>query len=399
MTTKTVWTEFTPLSIEYKSVNLGQGFPDFEPDAFVIDATTQALEKQVVQYTRSQGHPRLVQALSKTYSPIYGRDLDPMQDIIVTVGAAESISLAFLTFCDQGDEVIVFEPFYDTYPSSILIAGGVPVYVPIVSGGKNETSKDWSLDREMFLKSITPKTKMIIFSNPSVAIGKVWSKEDLQFIADTAIQHNLLVISDEVYEWMVYDQLEHIKIATLPNMFERTLTIGSAGKTFSVTGYRIGWTIGPSVLIERLQAVHTNVAFCVPSPLQEGIAVALEKAEELNYFKSLHDLFENKRKHLCDVLTKSGLKPVIPEGSYFIMADTSNIADDVFFDEKDEAPRDYQFCRWMTKTIGVTAIPPSAFYSVGHKHMVKNYARFAFCKRDENFVEASNRLTKLQSNN
>lgn len=390
-----VWNELTPLSIKYKSVNLGQGFPDFFPEKFVIDATQKALQNNLVQYTRSQGHLRLCNALANTYNPLINRELDPMQNFVITDGATEAIFLSFLTFCDVGDEVILFEPFYDSYPTCIHLSGGVPIYVPFVPSDPNDSSSDWKFDRQMFENSISSKTKIIILSNPSVAIGKVFTHDDLKFISELAIKHDLLVISDEVYEWMVYDGKSHTKMASLPGMFERTLTLGSAGKTFSVTGFKIGWIIGPGNLMERIQAVHTTNVFSVATPLQEGIAESFEIALTTDYFSKLTSSFQSKRDLLSNILNDCNLKPIIPEGSYFITAHTDSIPDDKFMDPKSNDTRDYQISRWLTKEIGVTVIPPSAFYSDEHKHMARNYVRFAFCKKDETLVEASKRLKKL----
>lgn len=268
----------------------------------------------------------------------------------------------------------------------------------MISSDPNNSSKDWKLDRELFLKSITDKTRIIMFSNPSVAIGKVFSYDDLIFISDVCKKHNLLVISDEVYEWMVYDNNKHIKISSLPGMFDRTLTFGSAGKTFSVTGYKIGWITGPSHLLERILAVHIVNVFSVATPLQEGIAESFEIALKSDYFERLKSSFQSKRDMLCNILNDCGLKPIVPDGSYFITAFTGSIPDEKIKDDQSSksSSRDYQFCKWLTKEIGVTAIPPSAFYSNENNHMAKNYARFAFCKKDVTLIEASKRLKKLK---
>jgi aspartate/methionine/tyrosine aminotransferase len=392
------------LALKHGAVNLGQGFPDFSPEPFVLEAAKDAIDRQVVQYARSQGHLRLVNALSKVYSPLVGR-LDPLSNIIVTVGATEALYIAFMAFCNPGDEVLLIEPFYDSYPACTRLAGGKPVFVPLRPTGPSAPASEWKLDMNEFRAAITPKTKMIVVNNPSNIPGKVWTRSELEAIAKLAVEKDLLVISDEVYEWMVYPDSPskegHIRMATLPGMWERTITIGSAGKAFSVTGFKVGWLFADSPLVEAMQSVHTNAVFSVAAPMSEAVAVALEEAESKNYFAQLRDMFDLKRGKLTKVLKDAGMTPVTPHGSYFILADTSAIDSSKFLDQAaldsgaPDSTRDYQLCRWLTKDIGVAAIPPSAFYSAEHAHMAANFARFAFCKKDQSFEEASKRFKKL----
>ena len=396
------------MALKHGAVNLGQGFPDFLPEPFVLDAVKDAVDRKLVQYTRSQGHVRLVNALGKVYSPLFGKTLDPLSNVVVTVGATEAIYLSFMAFCNPGDEVILIEPFYDSYPACVNLAGGKPVFVPLRPSrhpnASTSSASDWQLDMHELRAAITPKTKMILVNNPGNIPGKVWTRKELEHIAKLAIEKDLLVVSDEVYEWMVYANEHgshhegHIRMATLPGMWDRTITIGSAGKAFSVTGFKVGWIFADSPLAEVIQRVHTNVAFSVATPLSEAVAVALEESESRNYFPQLRDMFSKKRAKLLNVLSESGLNPIAPQGSYFILADTSKIDDSRFLDKQALATgtpgttRDYQFCRWLTKDIGVAAIPPSAFYSKQHANMAANYARFAFCKKDESFDMAHQRF-------
>lgn len=273
--------------------------------------------------------------------------------VLVTVGATEAIFICMQAFLSAGDECILFEPFYDSYPPSVLMAGGKPVSIPLRSKGMSSSSSQWVLDRDELVSKISSKTKMILINNPMNVPGKVWSRSDLEFIAQLAKEKDLIVVADEVYEWITYDGKEHLKIATLPGMWDRTLTIGSAGKSFSLTGYKIGWLIGPDPLIDALSCAHQNVVFSVGTPLQEGIAVALEQSDTRRYFPAMAEMFTKKRDALCNVLKSVGLQPTVPEGSYFVLADTSVVKDSLFFDSSDPSSRDFQFCRWLTKNIGV----------------------------------------------
>jgi aspartate/methionine/tyrosine aminotransferase len=335
--------------------------------------------------------------------------------VLTTVGATEAIYLCMQAFLSAGDECIIFDPAYDSYGPSALMAGAKPVSVPLRVKGKSVSSSDWVLDRDELVSKITSKTKMILINNPMNVPGKVWSRSDLEFIAEVAQKRDLLVVCDEVYEWITYDGKEHLKLATFPQMWDRTLTIGSAGKSFSLTGFKIGWIIGSEPLIDALSCAHQNTVFSVGTPLQEGIAVALEQSESRNYFPELRSMFTKKRDALCQVLKDAGLQPTVPEGSYFILADTSIVKDSLFMDSNDSSSRDFQFCRWLTKHIGVVrnshfpplllfalslfpaqaAIPPSAFFSAPYKNLAANYARFAFCKQDKSFTAAQERLKKL----
>lgn len=407
LSSTSVWTEFTPLAAKHNAVNLGQGFPDFPPEAFVLDAAKHAIDRKAVQYSRSQGNLPLVQALAKVYSPLFGRTLDPMTNIVATIGATEALFLSFMAFCNPGDEVLLMEPFYDSYPACVSLAGGKSVFVPLrpQATSKAPSASDWKLDFAEMRRAITPKTKMLVLNNPSNIPGKVWTRDELSELAKIAAEHDLLVVSDEVYEWMVYEDETtkegHIRFATLPGMWERTITIGSAGKAFSVTGYKVGWLFADTPLVEAMQRVHTNAVFSVATPMSEGVAQALQESEERGYFPMLREFFAQKREKLMQILKDVGMEPIAPQGSYFILADTSKISDDKFLDRAalesgaPDATRDYQFCRWLIKNVGVAAIPPSAFYSKEHSSMAANYARFAFCKKDESFEQAKERLSKM----
>ena len=240
------------------------------------------------------GHPRLVKALAACYGPLLGRDLDPLAEIVVTTGATEAIFASIQAFVNPGDEVILIEPFYDSYPAAVEMAGGEPIYVPLRFPANPRSAAEWTLDIDELRAAITPRTRMLILNTPMNPIGKVFRREELAAIAAVAIEFDLLVLSDEVYEWMVYAPAQHVRIATLPGMWERTITLGSAGKTFSVTGWKIGWAIAPAPLANAINLAHQWIPFAVTTPLQEAVAIAFEEAAKGEYFPWLAEMYQSR---------------------------------------------------------------------------------------------------------
>lgn len=404
----TVWSEFTPLALRFQAMNLGQGFPDFPAPDFILSAAQTAIGNHLNQYTRMQGHLRLVNALARFYSPLFDRELDPLNNLLTTIGCTEGLFAACAALLNPGDQAIVFEPFYDVYPADIELPGGTPIYIPLRIPKGKHNSGDWKIDLNELESKITPKTRLMILNNPMNVPGKVFTRQELEGLANIAKKYDLIVLSDEVYEWMVYDNQQHVRIATLPGMFDRTLTFGSAGKSFSVTGWKVGWMIGPKDLRDAVGVIHQFDCFSFATPLQEAVAVAFEQAKERKYFEELKEMYDGKRRKLVNMLEKSGLRPIAPQGSYFVVADTSEIKDERFMNfrvpegilppgKEMAKERDYQFCRWLTCQVGVAAIPPSAFYSEQNKHLAQHLARFTFCKRDEVLDAAAERLLKMPS--
>jgi aspartate/methionine/tyrosine aminotransferase len=267
--------------------------------------------------------------------------------------------------------------------------------VPLRPQPGSSGADGWQLDPEEFAAAFSPRTRLVIVNTPQNPLGKVFGRAELELIARLAQEHDAYVLSDEVYEWMVYADanrgVEHVRIANLPGMWERTVTLGSAGKTFSVTGWKIGWAIAPAYLSQAIFMAHQWIPFAVATPLQEAVACALEQVEERNYFAWLSQMYTQKRDKLLNVLEEIGLKPVRPDGSYFILFQTGDL--DVPFEPGTR--RDYAVCRWFTRHVGVAAIPPSPFYSPPHQYLTDNLARFCFCKTDDMLDDAAQRLKTL----
>ncbi|WAR30342.1 KAT3-like protein [Mya arenaria] len=328
--------EFGKLSAEYKAINLGQGFPDYHPPQHVLDIFAKLVQGDnplVHQYTRSYGHPHLVNVLAKLYGPIMGRQIDPMTEVTVSIGAFGILFSCMQGLVNPGDEVIIIEPFFDCYEPMVRVAGGKPVFVPL-RPTKTEgemTSHDWQLNTEEITKAFNKNTKAIILNNPNNPVGKVFRREELEVIAKLCIEHDVVCVADEVYEWMIYRGFEHIKI-------------GSAGKTFSATGWKLGWAVGPADLMQALMVLHQNSIYTCPTPIQEAVAAGLEYElsvfgdEEKCYLKSLAlQELAPKRDMLAKVLSEVGMTPTVPEGGYFMLADISKLRG-FYFGSRRESP-------------------------------------------------------------
>ncbi|XP_068104609.1 kynurenine--oxoglutarate transaminase 1 isoform X2 [Hyperolius riggenbachi] len=403
-----IWVEFVTLASQYKTVNLGQGFPDFPPPRFIREVFAKTITESTLlnQYTRAFGHPPLVKVLAQLYGQLLGKELDPLTDVLVLVGAYEALSCAFQALVDEGDEVILIEPYFDCYEPMTKMAGGKCVCIPlrprVTEAGQPQSCGDWRLDIAELEAKVTKHTKALVLNTPNNPLGKVFSKEELEDIANICVKYDIICISDEVYEWLVYDGRQHVRIATLPGMWDRTITIGSAGKTFSATGWKVGWALGPDHLLKHLRTVHQNSVYHCATGAQEAVAQGLQKElERLEqpdcYFVELRNELERKRDHLYRCLTEVGMNPVISQGSYFMIADISHFKADVPPPADSNVPYDNHFVKWMMKNKQLAAIPVSAFYSHPHKKLFDNYIRFCFVKEDAT-LEAAEKILKKWSN-
>ncbi|KAJ3891646.1 pyridoxal phosphate-dependent transferase [Lentinula edodes] len=398
-----VWSIYNVANLPADCINLGQGYMNFAPPEWVRKAAEEALGVVAANhYSHPKGRIRLRQAIKKVYDPQLHRDLDVEKEILVTSGANEGQYSVFTAFLEQGDEVIMFEPFFDQYLASVTFNGGVPIYVPLhppPNASGKFSSDEWKIDPKELRAAITPRTKMIIVNTPHNPVGKVFTRAELEMIASLAKEHNLLVMADEVYDTLVFDGKEHVRIATLPGMWDRTVTVGSAGKSFAATGWRVGWLIGPEYIIRPTLAASTRIVFCSNSPLQEAAAAGLEQVQERKFFQTQTAEYAERRKVLTDCFDTLGLPYTNPEGSYFILLDISRVKfpDDYAFPQSVLGRgRDFKACWFIALEVGVSSIPVSEFYCIEHANIGEVYARFSFCKDVDTLRHASERLQNLK---
>jgi len=363
------------LAAKHGAVNLGQGFPDFAGPDFVKAAAKAAIDADLNQYAPSSGTPRLRRAIAADWERRFGRAVDPETEVTVTSGATETVFDAIQAFAGPGDEVIVFEPFYDSYLPSAILAGASIRVVTL-------NPPDWRFDPDELRGAFGPRTRVLLLNTPHNPTGKVFVRDELAQIAQLCGEYDVVALSDEVYDRITYDDAQHVPLATLPGMWDRTLTINSTGKTFSMTGWKIGYAVGPAGLNAALRAVHQFVTFASATPFQDAMASAMESAANWGYYDELRAAYTQRRDRLKDALERAGLPTLPIGGAYFLMADISGFgfADDV------------AFCRSLTSDVGVAAVPPSAFYLDPARAPL--LARFCFAKRDETIDEAARRLMR-----
>ncbi len=379
----TIFTEMTLLAQRHGAVNLGQGFPNFDGPESIKEAAIRAIQGGHNQYCRMTGLPELNRAVAVHQERFYGLSYDPDREVTVTNGATEALYATFQALLEVGDEVIFFEPFYDSYRACVAAAGGVERLVTLrrPAGGGPTPIGDFCYDPEALERAITAKTRVILINTPHNPSGKVFSRPELEHLAELCRRHDLLAVADEVYEHLVFDG-EHVSLATLPGMRQRTITISSAGKTFSMTGWKIGWACAPAPLTAAVRTAHQFITFCNSAPLQPAMAEALGAGDD--FYRQLESEYRERRDRLCLGLEDVGFGVQPPAGTYFVMADIRPLG----YDD------DVEFCRMLPEKVGVAAIPPTAFYvdKAAGRHLV----RFAFCKTLEVLDEAIDRLQQLK---
>jgi aspartate/methionine/tyrosine aminotransferase len=364
------------LAKEHRAINLAQGFPNFPAPALLKEAAARAIHDDINQYAITWGAQRLREALSRYYERWYRLAADPEREITVTCGATEAMISTLLAVVDPGDEVIVFEPFYENYGPDTILADARPVYVPLEPGQP--------LDLARLSAAFSPHTKAIIVNTPSNPSGRVLTRTELEAIRDLCVSHDALAVTDEIYEHIRYDG-DHIPIATLPGMRERTVTISGASKTFSVTGWRVGWILAPERLTDAIRKVHDFLTVGAPAPLQEGVAAALDGLDR-SFYDGLAESYRQKRDLLYGALTGAGFRCLPPEGAYYILADFTEVAAKHPGAERLD---DTGFSIWLSREIGVTPVPGSSFFRDGGG---RSQVRFVFCKTEEILTEAARRL-------
>lgn len=372
----TIFAEMTGLANEHGALNLGQGFPDTDGPQEILDAAKAAIDAGRNQYPPGAGVPELLDAVAAHQKRFYGIDLDPARQVLVTVGATEAIAATILALCEPGDEVVTFEPYYDSYAASIALAGAV-----------RRTSvlrfPDFAVDEASLRAAFSSRTRLVLLNTPHNPTGKVFTRDELDLICSLAREFDAWVVTDEVYEHLVFDGLNHIPVATLPGMAERTLTISSAGKTFSVTGWKVGWLSGPAEVVTAVRSVKQFLTYVGSGPFQPAVALGLGLGDDV--YAGLSRSMEGKRDVLVEALRGIGLDVAVPQGTYFVVADVAPLG----------ATDALAFCRELPARAGVAGVPVSVFHD--DVEAARTLVRFAFCKQDEVLREAAVRLSALRA--
>jgi aspartate/methionine/tyrosine aminotransferase len=373
--TESVIREMTRLALQYKAVNLSQGFPDFPAPADIKRAAQDAIAADVNQYAITWGAKSLRNAIAEKFASTGGFAIDPEREITVCCGSTEAMMSAMMAIINPGDEVVVFEPFYENYGPDAILSGASPRFVKL-------HPPNWNFDPDELAAAFTPSTKAIILNTPNNPTGKVFTRAELEMIRDLCVRSNAYVITDEIYEHMLYDGAKHISMATLEGMRDRTITINALSKTYSVTGWRVGWAIASPEVSSAIRKVHDFLTVGAAAPLQEAGAVALKSPP--SYYENLAKEYLARRDRLLGILTAAGFRCFKPHGAYYIMTDISAFG----------FPDDVAFAKYLVKDVGVASVPGSSFYrnpADGRAHV-----RFTFCKTEKTFQAAAERLAKLK---
>lgn len=376
--TDSVIRRMTRISDACGAINLSQGFPDFDPPRELMDALAKAAYAGPHQYSVTYGAPNLREALAQKHSRIVGRPIDPESQVLVTCGGTEAMMAVMMSICNPGDKVLVFSPFYENYGADAILSGAQPIYIPLVP-------PDYGFDLALIEQGFQQGAKAIIICNPSNPCGKVFTREELLAIGALAERYDAYIVTDEVYEYLVYEPHVHTCMASLPGMFERTVTCNSLSKTYSITGWRLGYVIGPEEVVEMAKKVHDFLTVGAPAPLQEAAVVGLHFDD--SYYERLRALYTDKRAYFLRGLDRIGLKHNVPQGTYFVLIDIQDFLDLPRF----RGWTDLEFCEWMAREIGVAAVPGSSFF----KEDVNNLIRLHFAREQATMDEALRRLAKL----
>jgi len=388
--TESVIREMTRQAMQYGAVNLAQGFPDFSAPAEIKRAAQEAIATDVNQYAITWGAKSLRNAIARQMQEWQGIGVDPEKEIVVCCGSTEAMIATLMAVCNKGDEVVVFEPFYENYGPDAVLSGAKPRFVSLrpPQPSRGERGGEWTFDeqelREAFQhQTATHHTKAIIVNTPNNPTGKVFSRKELELIRDLCVEYNVLAITDEIYEHILYEGSEHISLAGLDGMRERTITINGLSKSYSVTGWRVGWAVAPPAITNAIRKVHDFLTVGAPAPLQEAGAAALSLPPA--YYRELAERYRTRRDHLIPGLEKAGFICYRPRGAYYVMTDISKFG----------FASDVEFASHLVKEIGIACVPGSSFYK--HPKDGSQQVRFAFCKKPETLDEAGRRLEKLRS--
>ena len=371
--TDSVIRRMTRISNQYNAVNLSQGFPDFDPPKEILDRLAEISHIGPHQYSITWGAQNFREALAKKQSRLMGRTIDPNGEIVVTCGSTEAMMAAMMSVTNPGDKVIVFSPFYENYGADTILAGAEPIYVPLIP-------PQFNFDADVLEEAFRQNPKALILCNPSNPSGKVFSYDELKIIADLAEKYDTFVITDEVYEHIVYEPYKHTYFASLPNMFERTISCSSLSKTYSITGWRLGYIIAPAHIIDTAKKVHDFLTVGAAAPLQEAAVTGLNFGDE--YYKELLKKYTEKRSIFLNGLDSIGLSYSIPQGAYYVMVDISEFG----------CNSDLKFCEWLAEKVGVGAVPGSSFFRENVNHLI----RFHYAKKDETLYAALDRLSDIK---
>ena len=379
--TESVIREMTRQAMQYGAVNLAQGFPDFPAPAEIKKAAQDAIAADVNQYAITWGAKNLRNAIARQMQEWRGLTVDPEREIVVCCGSTETIVATLLAVCNKGDEVIVFEPFYENYGPDSIISGAKPRFVSLRP--PQDPGGEWTFDAQELREAFQHHTKAIILNTPNNPTGKVFSRKELELIRDLCVEFNVLAITDEIYDHILYDGAQHISIASLEGMRDRTITINGLSKSYSVTGWRVGWAVAPPAITNAIRKVHDFLTVGAPAPLQEAGAAALSLPP--SYYQQLAERYRKGRDQLIPALEKAGFVCYRPRGAYYVMTDISAFG----------ANNDVEFASYLVREIGIACVPGSSFYK--HPKDGSQQVRFAFCKKPETLTEAERRLEKLRS--